>query len=185
MRTSVPGIFAAGDVCTVVETSSALANKSSVASSSTSSLWFQMRLWTQARQMGVQCAETIRGELQNDSSQQICQSAINTFAFELFAHTTVFFGYKVILLGRFNGKIGDGNGGCSDETGNEVLVRCTPGKEYVKVVLNPFGRMIGALLIGETDLEEAFENLILNRMDLSSIKDYLLDPEFDAEDYFD
>lgn len=47
------------------------------------------------------------------------------------------------------------------------------------------GRMMGAVLIGETDLEETFENLILNQMNLSSYGEDLLDPNIDIEDYFD
>ena len=70
------------------------------------------------------------------------------------------------------------------------------------------GRMVGAILIGETDLEvrectpppppppphththththkETFENLILNGMDLSRYGESLLDPDIDIEDYFD
>ena len=47
------------------------------------------------------------------------------------------------------------------------------------------GRMQGAVLIGHTDLEETFENLILNGLDLSSYGPHLLDPEIDIEDYFD
>lgn len=47
------------------------------------------------------------------------------------------------------------------------------------------GRVIGAVLIGDTDMEETFENLILNRLDISHIEDSLLDPEVDIEDYFD
>lgn len=47
------------------------------------------------------------------------------------------------------------------------------------------GKMQGAILIGETDLEETFENLILNQMDLSSYGEDLLDPSVDIEDYFD
>lgn len=47
------------------------------------------------------------------------------------------------------------------------------------------GRMHGAILIGETDLEETFENLILNQMDLSRYGEDLLDPNIDIEDYFD
>lgn len=43
--------------------------------------------------------------------------------------------------------------------------------------------MVGAVLIGETDLEETFENLILNKMDLSQFD--LLDPSVDLEDFFD
>ena len=45
--------------------------------------------------------------------------------------------------------------------------------------------MIGAVLIGDTDMEETFENLILNKLDISSIEDSLLDPDIDIEDYFD
>ena len=47
------------------------------------------------------------------------------------------------------------------------------------------GRMVGAVLVGETDLEETFENLILNQMDLTPYKDELLNPNIDIEDYFD
>lgn len=47
------------------------------------------------------------------------------------------------------------------------------------------GRMQGALLIGETELEETFENLILNQLDLSSFGEHLLDPNFDLSDFFD
>lgn len=45
--------------------------------------------------------------------------------------------------------------------------------------------MVGAVLIGETDLEETFENLILNQMDLTSYGEELLNPDIDIEDYFD
>lgn len=44
-------------------------------------------------------------------------------------------------------------------------------------------RMVGAVLIGETDLEETFENLILNQLDLSAYGDDLLTQ--DIEDFFD
>ena len=47
------------------------------------------------------------------------------------------------------------------------------------------GKMVGAVLVGETDLEETFENLILNQMDLTPYKDELLNPNIDIEDYFD
>ena len=46
------------------------------------------------------------------------------------------------------------------------------------------GRMQGAILIGETDLEETFENLILNQLDLSSYGEELLNPDIKIEDYF-
>ena len=89
---------------------------------------------------------------------------------------THFFGYKIILLGKYNGQ------GLGKDF--EVLLRCTKGKEYVKVVVHQ-GKIHGALLIGETDLEETLENLILNQMDISSFGEYLLDPNVDIEDYFD
>ena len=66
----------------------------------------------------------------------------------------------------------------------EVLLRVTPKKEYIKVILKD-GKMQGAILIGETDLEETFENLILNQMDLSIYGEDLLNPDIDIEDYFD
>uniref|UniRef100_A0A8C1U383 Pyridine nucleotide-disulfide oxidoreductase domain-containing protein 1 n=1 Tax=Cyprinus carpio TaxID=7962 RepID=A0A8C1U383_CYPCA len=82
----------------------------------------------------------------------------------------------VVLLGKFNAQ------GLGRD--HELLVRCTKGQEYVKVVLTG-GRMVGAVLIGETDLEETFENLILNQMDLSRYGEELLNPNIDIEDYFD
>ena len=54
----------------------------------------------------------------------------------------------------------------------------------MKVVIQD-GRVQGAILIGETELEEVFENLILNQMDITPFKDYLLDPNIDIEDFFD
>ncbi len=82
----------------------------------------------------------------------------------------------MVLLGKFNAQ------GLGQD--HELLVRCTKGQEYVKVVLTG-GRMVGAVLIGETDLEETFENLILNQMDLSRYGVELLNPNIDIEDYFD
>ncbi|XP_063302717.1 pyridine nucleotide-disulfide oxidoreductase domain-containing protein 1 isoform X2 [Pelobates fuscus] len=155
MRTSLPDIYAAGDICT--------------ASWKRSALWQQMRLWTQARQMGWYAAKCITADL-------LGQDIEMDFCFELFAHITKFFNYKVILLGKYNAQ---GLG-----TDHELLLRCTKGMEYVKVVMQN-GRMMGAVLIGETDLEETFENLILNQMDLSQYGENLLDPNIDIEDYFD
>ena len=46
--------------------------------------------------------------------------------------------------------------------------------------------VIGAMLIGTaTELAETFENLILNRLDVSALGEDLLDPNVDIEDYFD
>ena len=47
------------------------------------------------------------------------------------------------------------------------------------------GKMVGAVLLGDTDLEETFENLILNGTDLTRFGPSLLDPETDVGDYFD
>ncbi|XP_078530188.1 pyridine nucleotide-disulfide oxidoreductase domain-containing protein 1 isoform X2 [Lissotriton helveticus] len=155
MRTSLPDVYAAGDICT--------------ASWEHSSLWQQMRLWTQARQMGWYAGKCIAADLLGEAIEM-------DFCFELFAHVTRFFNYKVVLLGKYNAQ-----GLGSD---HELLLRCTKGHEYVKTVMQN-GRMMGAVLIGETDLDETFENLILNQMDLSMYGENLLDPNVDIEDYFD
>lgn len=155
MMTSEPDVYAAGDVCT--------------ACWEHSSWWQQMRLWTQARQMGWYAGRCM-------AACVLCEPIELDFCFELFSHITKFFNYKVVLLGKFNGQ-----GLGSD---HELLVRCTKGLEYVKVVLSG-GKMVGAVLIGETDLEETFENLILNQMDLTRYGEDLLNPDIDIEDYFD
>uniref|UniRef100_A0A672HI95 Pyridine nucleotide-disulfide oxidoreductase domain-containing protein 1 n=1 Tax=Salarias fasciatus TaxID=181472 RepID=A0A672HI95_SALFA len=155
MRTSESDVYAAGDVCT--------------ACWEHSPLWQQMRLWTQARQMGWYAGRCMAAHVLSEKIEL-------DFCFELFSHITKFFNYKVVLLGKFNGQ------GLGSE--HELLVRCTKGQEYVKVVLSN-GRMVGAVLIGETDLEETFENLILNQMDLTPYGEDLLNPNIDIEDYFD
>ncbi|XP_067110273.1 pyridine nucleotide-disulfide oxidoreductase domain-containing protein 1 [Osmerus mordax] len=155
MRTSEPDVYAAGDVCT--------------ACWEPSPLWQQMRLWTQARQMGWYAGRCM-------AADALAEPIELDFCFELFSHITKFFNYKVVLLGKFNGQ---GLG-----LDQELLLRCTKALEYVKVVLSG-GRMMGAVLIGETDLEETFENLILNQMDLTPYGDELLNPNIDIEDYFD
>lgn len=155
MRTNIPDIYAAGDVCS--------------AGWNHAPHWFQMRLWTQARQMGIYAARCL-------SSHHLGEEVTLDFCFELFEHVTRFFGYKVILLGLYNGQKLDKD--------FELLVRITKGKEFVKVVLKD-GKMQGAILIGETDLEETFENLILNQLDLSRYGEDLLNPTVDIEDYFD
>ncbi|XP_066298467.1 pyridine nucleotide-disulfide oxidoreductase domain-containing protein 1-like [Branchiostoma lanceolatum] len=155
MHTSVADVYAAGDVCT--------------ASWEPAPQWFQMRLWSQARQMGSYAAKCMVAERDGEDIDM-------DFCFELFAHVTKFFNYKIVLLGRYNAQ------GLGKDY--ELLLRCTKGLEYVKVVLQA-GRMQGAVLIGDTDLEETFENLIINGMDLSPYGEDLLDPNIDIEDYFD
>lgn len=155
MRTSVANVYAAGDVCT--------------AGWKKAEHWFQMRLWTQARQLGAMAGKSLAATLQK-------QEVYQDFCFELFGHVTQLFGYQVVLLGKYNGQ---GLG-----SNYEILIRMTPDKEYIKYVLVG-GRLQGAILIGETGLEETTENLILNQLDVSPYGDDLLNPDIDLEDYFD
>ena len=60
-----------------------------------SPLWFQMRLWSQARTMGQLAALSMVG-----MSDVVDASMF----FELFTHVSTFFGFKVTLLGAFNGQ---------------------------------------------------------------------------------
>lgn len=55
---------------------------------------FQMRLWTQARQMGWYAAKCMAADALGESVDQ-------DFCFELFAHVTKFFNYKVSILYLF------------------------------------------------------------------------------------
>lgn len=55
--------------------------------------WFQMRLWSQARRMGIYAARAMAGEVDELG-----------FNFCLFAHATKFFGQQVALFGRYNGQ---------------------------------------------------------------------------------
>ena len=155
LRTSQPDIYAAGDVCTAAWPSAPH--------------WLQMRLWCQARQLAMMAARAMVAHSAGENTEL-------DFCFEMFAHVTHFFGYKVVLLGLYNGQKLEGQ--------YDVLLRVTPGVEYVKAVMKD-GKMQGALLIGQTDLEETFENLILNQLDLSAYGEDLLDPNIDIEDYFD
>ena len=156
-ETSLPDVYAAGDCCSP--------------GWEISPYWVHMRLWTQAKQMGTCVARSIIASLQNEPKLPL------DICFDVFTHVTTFFGFKVILLGNFNAK------GLEKEK-CEILLRCTKDMEYIKVVLYE-DKMCGAILIGETNYEETFENLILNQFDLGFIKDELLDPNVDIDDYFD
>ena len=159
MRTSLPGIFAAGDAAT--------------ANWTPAPNWFQMRLWSQARQMGGAAAKAMVAEVEGQA-----EYLAPDFCFECFAHVTKFFDYKCVLIGRFNGQ------GLEEDDDYHVILRTTPGVEYIKLVVAN-NRIQGAVMIGETDLEETFENLILNQFDISQFGESILDPEVDIEDYFD
>ena len=47
------------------------------------------------------------------------------------------------------------------------------------------GEVRGAMLIGDTGLEETFENLILSGTNVSDVGPYLLSLDVDVEDFFD
>ena len=189
METNLSGIFAAGDVASVTWVTPQ--DHVDAEGARITSHWFQMRLWDQAEQAGRHAALSmcaLRDELSASMS------------FELFTHVTSCFGFKVVLLGLFNGQtLGSSYemvlkeralarpqraGEAGDELRNpmEVLIRATPGQEYIKVVV-VHGKVVGAMLIGDTDLEETFENLILSQIDVTGMN--LLDPDLDLEDYFD
>lgn len=154
-ETSINNVYAAGDVAH--------------AAWEHAPHWFQLRLWTQARQMAGMAAKAMHGKITNEA-------VLQDFCFELFSHCTTLFGYQVILLGKYNAQ------GLGKEY--EILLRMTPNKEYIKLVLQN-GKLQGAILIGETDLEEMCENLILDQLDLTPLADQILDPDIDIDDYFD
>ncbi|XP_076818841.1 pyridine nucleotide-disulfide oxidoreductase domain-containing protein 1-like isoform X1 [Clavelina lepadiformis] len=157
-------VYAAGDVC-------------STKTWPKSDHWIQMRLWTQARQMGIFAAQCMVRHYEGALSEGGASNVPVDICFDLFAHVTKFFGKKVCLLGRYNAQD-------LEKDKLELLLRTTPREEYIKVILMN-GRMQGAILVGESDLEETFENLILNETDLSFLRENLLDPNVDIADYFD
>jgi len=124
--------------------------------------FFQMKLWSQAQLLGQWAAVCI------DHEQPYLDFTFNTFA-----HMTNFFGYKVVYLGLYR------------ETEDVSFnYRVTKGLEYVKLVLRK-GRVIGAVLIGDTDMEEVIEMLIQNEIDISMLEEDLLNPDIDLDHYFD
>lgn len=207
--TNIPGIYSIGDCCDYhASVQFGIGH------------FFQMRLWTQARIMSIYCAQHLCG-LSEDFGTET--------QLEVFAHITRFFGFKVVLLGRYNAQgLGhllenatkttmiahqaevevdhdameeyhvsnsnrelivstpqqDNNGQSKKKNELELWIRVTPGKEYIKVVVYK-GKIVGALLIGDTEMEETFENLIFNALDVSRYGIHLLDPDIDINDYFD
>ena len=66
----------------------------------------------------------------------------------------------------------------------QLNYRITEGHEYVKVLTKDH-KVQGAVLIGETEMEEVIENLILNQTDISQIEDSFLEPDVDLDDFFE
>lgn len=159
LSTNVCGVFAAGD-CTTVKPGTG------------GSDWRQMRLWTQARTAGRACAQSMAAFLRGE------EPACAGLDFEVFAHATQFFDKKVVLLGRYNAQ--------GLERGYEILESGGEKEDgyYVRAVVHD-GRVRGALLVGEVDKAETFENLILDGLDVSRFGAELVDPNFEIEDYFD
>ena len=155
METSVKDVFAAGDVC-------------SVDWKEAGDLWLQMRLWSQAHQMGCYAAHCVAARFIDMDHKMF-------FNFDVFSHVTSLFGHKIILLGRFKGQ---------GLEGYKALFKVEEGKQFAKLILKD-GRVKGAILIGDTDLEETIENLLISQLDVSQIEDHLLEPDVDLEDYFD
>eukprot|EP01025_Chloroclados_australasicus_P019666 TRINITY_DN2073_c1_g1_i2.p1 TRINITY_DN2073_c1_g1~~TRINITY_DN2073_c1_g1_i2.p1 ORF type:complete len:516 (+),score=81.64 TRINITY_DN2073_c1_g1_i2:225-1550(+) len=163
-QSSVPDIYAIGDCCSAVQ------RVEQGKEDPTSEHWFQMRLWTQARVQGTFVAH-VMAELADDLAYG--------FNFELFTHVTRFFGLKVVFLGRYNGQGLD----AIDE--NDIVMYSREMDDSFVRVLMVNGKMQGAVLIGDTDLEETFENLILDRLDLSAYGPGILDPDVEVDHYFD
>ena len=173
--TSATDVWAAGD-CTHMQWHS-----------KDDSEMLQKRTWAQARIAGLNAAVSM---WQNRQSQLSAdgEADVDCVWYPLFTHTTQLFGQKVVLLGLYN------------ETeyhkrrphGNEcsVCMRVRPvaadgtSGEYVKSVMEG-GRVVGCTLIGDTDLEETMENLIVNRTDLSAYGNDWLHADIDLSDYFD
>jgi len=128
--------------------------------------------------MGAYAAHSMLGAAEEQGS---------SFGFELFTHATRFFGLKVVLLGLYNGQRLGGEPEGELRTYSRAdhdADGAGAGPTFVRVLLLR-GRMRGAVLVGETGLEETFENLILDGLDLSALGAALLDPGVDLEDYFD
>ena len=184
MRTNIANVVACGD-CTHCEFMS-----------DDSRDWHQMRLWETARHTALNAA---------DAMFNMDESPPRTYFYPLFAHTTKLVGCNVVLLGRYNAQNTDTtleSAGTLDAD-YSVLMRVRPliateevdefgqrvyAGEYIRCILHK-GQLIGCTLMNEsTELAETMENLIVNRMDLSSFGDFLsLELPIDVvlEDYFD
>lgn len=165
-------VYAAGDCasCELREGRSKglLAEKDGISTAAVP--WFQMRLWSQARTSGTFVARVMCGECDDDAWG---------FNYELFVHSTSFFGARCVFLGLYNGQLLDN----VDE--KDVTTYSRRGDGSFARVLLVRGVMRGAVLIGDVESAETFENLILDGIDLSRFGPTLLDPEVDIDDYFD
>jgi hypothetical protein len=198
MQTAVTHIYAVGDCC-VVQRSSAIEEDAPP-------LWFQMRLWSQAKMMGAragrsilrelcaehrrtqqevprECNSSVYGLAKSSTAEVVpCLSDIEPLDMELFCHVTEFCGVKVVLLGLYR---------VHKLENVHVLESLRPadeehptGWQYIRAILYE-NRLVGAVLLGETGLEGVYEHLMLNRMDVSFLGAALVDGSLELDDYFD
>ncbi len=200
METSVPNVYAAGDACSMTENEGPLSGSSDPEKvfSLSRKHWFQMRLWSQSRAQGIYAAHCMAG---------ISDQTGSDMAFEVFTHVTRFLGKKVVLLGLYNGQklenepesdlisysrvneAGEGGHGhhgghCCRPGRNREEENVDQGRTFVRILLLR-GKVQGAVLIGETDMEETMENLILDGLDVGGYGPDLLDPEIELDHIFD
>ena len=117
----------------------------------------------QAKIMGIHAAQCMAGMADGPG-----------IAFELFTHVTRLLQQKVILLGQYAlDRDPDARVVCHHRIWETESGRC-----YARVLLVD-GKVQGAILIGDTELEETMENLILDRLDVSRYGEHLLDPDID------
>ncbi|CAD6192138.1 unnamed protein product [Caenorhabditis auriculariae] len=84
---------------------------------------------------------------------------------------------QVVLLGDYKPE--------RQEKGSwRIVERIVDDEQYVRCVVVEH-KVVGAMLIGETDLEETMENLILNKTNIAHVEEVFLDPDVDIDDYFD
>ena len=162
--TSCAGVYAAGD-CTSVKARGDEYSRSEIN-------WFQMRLWSQARVAGRVAARSIVTLLLGEDMEA------EGLEYEMFAHATQFFGIKVVLLGRYNAQGLNSNFRMLEKGGDDN------DTVFVRAVVSE-GRLRGAVLLGETGLEDTYENLILDELIVEHLGSELVDPSIDLEDYFD
>lgn len=194
METSVKNVYAAGDACSMADHSGRGGGIDENLSSLSRKHWFQMRLWSQAHAQGIYAAHCM---------SEISDQTGSDMSFEVFTHVTRFLGKKIVLLGLYNGQkledepesdlVSYSRVTEEGDTGYHQGHCCRPGnrrdegdkgRTFVRILLLR-GKVQGAVLIGETDLEEAMENLILDGLDVGGYGPDLLDPELELDHIFD
>ena len=132
--------------------------------------WYHVKLWSHAFHMGIIAAKSMCDDISEYST-----------TFMLFTHLTTFFGLKVVLLGQYN---------ILEHTDNHdqyyEYTKCDIEHSlYINVVLcSRRHNIIGCTLIGNNDLEEIYENVLISETDMSQFGDFV-NNDVDLEAYFD